>query len=561
MTIDSDRYQPKGVAPLPSFISHLYLLWQTRNQLSRQSLGLHQSRLQRLISALALVPAFALGLLSYWFITQPSITVAIEVSQFYFNLLCFVTAMQWITWPVLSAGVEDASESRRYQSYPISTRRLLVAATLTSLLRPVSLFMFAPLIGAVVGYTSSHVESNVFMVPLLLLAFIALCAGWSQAALYWVRDILRSHRSGQALGALLIALIVLGMLLPPLDISWLYQKSETGNANFGLDLKESAQIAYAFSRIPTGYLGEALRALHDGRPLAAMADFLAMLLLAALGLLIAQIQLSQSQHNKASHSESNNAMQAIFLNARNTHAALARREALALWRNPRARLLLAVPFVLMVMFRLFSAHEMFVFFFGDNVDTWLMAVLATYAALLVTTTFTQNMFAEDGQGLYLLLAAPVTPKSILRAKAQVHTLVIGLAGLSSTMFYALYIGQVSLQDWFLVALGITLVIPITLIVGLFLSIYFPVSTDTSLNRRNRQSMAVSLAGFLGTLAGTSPLFLLLNYRHSEAFYLWAYPVLVVALGLMIALYHYLLPIAGQQFNQRRERILAQIGRF
>jgi len=30
---------------------------------------------------------------------------------------------------------------------------------------------------------------------------------------------------------------------------------------------------------------------------------------------------------------------------------------------------------------------------------------------------------------------------------------------------------------------------------------------------------------------------------------------------MIALYHYLLPIAGQQFNQRRERILAQIGRF
>ena len=561
MTIDSDRYQPKGVSPLPSFFSHLCLLWQTRNQLSRQSLGPHQSRLQRLISALALVPACALGLLSYWFITQPSITVSIEVSQFYFNLLCFVTAMQWITWPVLSAGVEDASESRCYQSYPISTRRLLVAATLTGLLRPVSLFMFAPLIGAVVGYTSSHIESDVFMVPLLLLAFIALCAGWSQAALYWVRDILRSHRSGQALGALLIALIVLGMLLPPVDISWLYQESGTGSANFGLDLQESAQIAYVFSRLPTGYLGEALRALHDGRLIAAMADVLAMLMLAALGLLIAHILLSQSQNSKASHIESNNAMQAIFLNARNTHAALARREALALWRNPRTRLLLAVPFVLMVMFRLFSAHEMFVFFFGDDVDTWLMAVLATYAALLVITTFTQNMFAEDGQGLHQLLAAPVMPKSILRAKAQVHTLLIGLAGLSSTLFYALYIGQVSLQDWFLVALGITLVIPITLIVGLFLSIRFPVSTDTSLNRRNRQSMAVSLAGFLGTLAGTSPLFLLLNYRQAEAFYLWAYPVLVVALGLMIALYHYLLPIAGQQFNQRRERILAQIGRF
>jgi hypothetical protein len=74
-------------------------------------------------------------------------------------------------------------------------------------------------------------------------------------------------------------------------------------------------------------------------------------------------------------------------------------------------------------------------------------------------------------------------------------------------------------------------------------------------------MAVSLAGFLGPLAGISPLFLLLNYRQAEAIYLWAYPVLVVALGLMIALYHYLLPIAGQQFNQRRERILTQIGRF
>jgi ABC-2 type transport system permease protein len=561
MTTDSDRYQPNGAAPLPSFIGHLSLLWKTRKQLSQQGLGLHPTYLQRLISVLALVPALSLGLLSYLFITHPSISTSIEISQFYLNLLCFVTALQWITWPVLSAGVEDASESRSYQSYPISTSRLLVASTLTGLLRPVGFFMFAPIIGAVVGYTSCHVSSDVLMVPFLFLAFIALCAGWGQVALYWMRDILRSHRSGQALGSVLIMLIVLGTLLPPVDTSWLYQENAEGIAKLGLELQEYAQIAYTFSRVPTGYLGEALRALHDGRPLAAMADALAMLLLAAVGLFTAQILLSHSQHGKSSHSESNNAMQAIILNARNTHAALVRREALALWRNPRVRLLLAVPLVLMVMFRLFSAHDMFVFFFGQNVDAWLMAVLATYAALLMATTFTQNMFAEDGQGLYQLLAAPITPEAILRAKAEVHALLIGLAGLGSTLFYALYIGKVSLQDYFLVSLGVSLVIPLTLILGLFLSIYFPVSTDANLNRRSRQSLAVSLAGFLGNLVGTSPLFFLINHRQAESLYLWAYPVLLILLGLMIALYRYLLPIAGEHFNQRRERILAQIGRF
>jgi hypothetical protein len=118
-----------------------------------------------------------------------------------------------------------------------------------------------------------------------------------------------------------------------------------------------------------------------------------------------------------------------------------------------------------------------------------------------------------------------------------------------------------LQDYFLVSLGVSLVIPLTLILGLFLSIYFPVSTDANLNRRSRQSLAVSLAGFLGNLVGTSPLFFLINHRQAESLYLWAYPVLLILLGLMIALYRYLLPIAGEHFNQRRERILAQIGRF
>ena len=96
---------------------------------------------------------------------------------------------------------------------------------------------------------------------------------------------------------------------------------------------------------------------------------------------------------------------------------------------------------------------------------------------------------------------------------------------------------------------------------LFLSIYFPVSTDANLNRRSRQSLAVSLAGFLGNLVGTSPLFVLIHHRQTESLYLWAYPVLLILLGLMIALYRYLLPIAGEHFNQRRESVLAQIGRF
>lgn len=547
---------------LPGAFHHLSLLWRTNRLIARQRLGTTQARLQRILAMLALVPALALGCLSFWFMTHPTITAALAISQFYLNLLCFITAMLWITWPVMSAGVEDASDSQRFQAYPLSIRRLLVASTLTGLLRPVSLFMFAPLLGAVAGYCASHVGRHGWLALLLTLSFIALCAGWSQAALYWVRDVLRSKRNGQALGALLIGLVVLGVALPPVDISWLYEvRSNATSGGIGLDLEQYTNIAYAFSRVPAGYLGEGLRALQDQRPLAALTDAFAMLVLAALGLFTTQILLTHASQGKASYSQESPSTQRMFLWAQTPLTALTLRELLALWRNPRARLLCAVPFVLMVLLRLFSAHAMFVHFWGDTIDHWLMAVLATYAVTLIATTFAHNSFGDDGQGLLQLLAAPVSPRQILQAKAYAQAGAMTLIGIGVSVFFTLYIRHVAPEQFLLVMMGTLVTVALTLVPALFLSIHFPANTDPRLNRRARQPLAIASIGLLTSLLAAAPLFVALKLWQQGLAPLVISSGLGMTLCAILWVNQRLLPMLARQFDKHREVLLARIGRF
>lgn len=547
---------------LPSASQHLAVLWHTNRLLARQRLGLTQARLQRVLSLLALVPAAALGCLSYWFMTHQNITQATEVSQFYLNLLCFITAMLWITWPVMSAGVEDASDSQRFQAYPVSIRRLLVASTLSSLLRPVSLFMFAPLLGAVVGYSVSHVVRHGWLVPLLACSFLLMCAGWSQAALYWVRDVLRSKRNGQALGLLLIGLIALGIILPPVDISWIYQeRTSDAPGGIGLDLEQYTNIAYAFSRVPAGYLGEGLRALHDLQPQAALVDAAAMLLLAALGLLTAQVLLSHTSQGKASYRQESPSAQRVFLWTRTPLATLTLREILSLWRNPRARLLCAIPFVLMVLLRLFSAHALIVHFGGNDIDHWLMAVLAAYAVTLIASTFAFNSFGDDGQGLFQLLAAPVSPHQILSAKCRAQAGLMLTVGLGSCGFYSLYIHAVDSGVFLLVSLGIFVMVCLSIPSALLLSVHFPANTDSRLNHRARQPLAIATLGLLICLLAAAPLFIALQCWQLGNSIAVTGGGLGIALCLTLAIICRFFPLLASQLENHRETLLARIGRF
>ena len=547
--------------PLPWFLRHISLLWQMRMAMTHNRVS-RTGRLGQLITALVVsLPSVALGGVSYWFLSHPSVSSEIVVSQFYLNLLCFVTAMLWILWPILSAGVEDGSEKDRYQALPISDTRLLVSSVISGLLRPVGLFMFAPLIGAVFGYGVSQQAGSPLFILALLLAFIAMCATWSQLGVYWLRDVLRTRRNGESLTLALLLLVLAGMLLPPVDVGWLYEQGGGLGLQNELELAQFANVALAFSKIPPGYLGEGMLALAEGRTQGAVVELLGMVLLALLGLLGARERLRQAHHREAATEAIRDQRWDIFSGAGSVPGLLARREAFELWRNPRVRLLITVPLVLIIVLHLISANELLVHFFGKVSQIWLMAGIGLYAAALMLLTFTHNTFAYDSRGLLLLMGAPITPLQIIRSKALVHHVFTLLFGVAVSLFYWRFVvPDLSAGWWLLAAVAVPVMVPLVVVSGLWLSVLFPVKLDAALNRRERQPMLVSLLGFGSCLLGALPLVIAVHWVAGGG----SVGVALAAMGVIAILFHWLqarlLVLVAGEFAQRQALILSAITR-
>ena len=546
---------------LPWFFRHIVLLWQMRMAMTHNRVS-GAGRFAGLVTALLVcLPTLALGGFFYWFMTHPSVAEEIIVSQFYLNLMCFVTAMLWILWPILSAGVEDGSEKDRYQALPISDTRLLVSAIISGLLRPVGFFMFAPLVGACFGYGVAQGIDSLWWIVLLLLAFIAMCATWSQLGVYWLRDLLRTKGNGESLTLALLLLVLAGMLLPPVDVGWLYEQGGGLGLQSELELSQFANVALAFSKIPSGYLGEALMALAENRPAGALLELTGLLVLALLGLWGSRNRLKGSHHREAATEAIRDQRWDIFSGAGSVHALLARREVFELWRNPRVRLLVMVPLVLIIVLHLISANELIIHFFGNVSQLWLMAGIGLYASALMLLTFNHNTFAYDGRGLLLLMGAPVTPLQIIRSKAGVHQVFTLLLGIGVSLFYWRFVvPELSVWWWLLAASAVPVLVPVSVTTGLWLSVLYPVKLDASLNRRERQPMVVSVVGFGSCLLGALPFVLGVRWIGQGGDLFIVLILLWTAALILFWLQQKLLTRVAAAFSQREALILSAITR-
>jgi ABC-2 type transport system permease protein len=313
--------------------------------------------------------------------------------------------------------------------------------------------------------------------------------------------------------------------------------------------------------VPPGYLGQALRALAEQQPLAALLEAAALLLLIIPGFWIARLQMDRSLHTGGPTAGllSGWPGQSGFLAARNPLAVLRLREALDLWRNPRARLLATVPLILIVMLKLFSARELLVFFFGSESDLWFTAALGLYAATLLAITFACNAFGHDGRALGLLLTLPVTVEQILLSKAQIQALATLLSGCLCAVFYWSYVSTGPGAHLMLILPGVAAMTPLLVSAGLTISILYPVSFDSTLNRRPRQPWLVSLFGLvlasLASLPLMAGLHLYLNGQPLAA-------ILLLLLTNLIAwpLGYRMLPLQARLFERRRAEVLTAITR-
>src|SRR5262249_59997117 len=126
------------------------------------------------VLAASVVPAAGLGVSTYALMALRWVAQSPVWSAFILNLLCFVTSAVWCTWPILSAGVDDHSELSRYAAFPISRFRLLFASTLASVAEPRILFFFAPVVGASLGFASTHRLAAPALLPVLMVSYAAL---------------------------------------------------------------------------------------------------------------------------------------------------------------------------------------------------------------------------------------------------------------------------------------------------------------------------------------------------------------------------------------------------
>ncbi len=547
--------------PVPGFLRHLWLLWGLRLQIGLNRGSGRPSKVLAIATfAASSAPALLFGLAFFGLMRLPPVAQSNVWPYFILNLLCFVTAAVWVTWPLMSAGVDDHSELSRYAPFPISPFRLLISSTVASLFEPRALVFYAPLTGAALGYASVNPLRAPWVAVLNYVLFALLCAAWSRVGLHAVLNVLREKRSAEIIGGGLFLFLFAASFIPPVDTSWLTAVGEAGVG--ALDMSIIINAAVALGRVPPGFFGDSLGQLAHGRLRMALFEALGLGVFTVIGLAVAYVLLLRfhRQVGRAGPAMKESGDRDPFARTQSRFRTLVVREALDLWRNPRARLLTSVPFVLAILLKLLSGRDLFVYLFGGSADAWLMGGLSVYGAVVIASTFSQNTFAYDGHGFAVFLAAPMELADVLRAK----NLVQGAAGLGMALlvglFYRVYFGFGTWVDFLCSMASVAAVVPMLLAAGNFLSLYFPVKFHASLKRRDKLPLTASLLGILAASAGCMPFGWALRLAGLEGPTPQTAAMIALCAGLYALLYRAVLPLALRLLEQRRELVLRAVTR-
>ncbi|MFN0062954.1 MAG: hypothetical protein ACKVPX_10610 [Myxococcaceae bacterium] len=544
----------------PAWYRHFYLLAALRLRLAMNAASSAGWAMRVFVFSLACAPAVPAFFFTSALFRVPAIAESPVWPFFILNLLGFVTSAVWCIWPLLNAGVDEPSEVSRYRAFPISPVRLLVVSGAASLFEPRALVFAAPLAGATWAFSTQHAISIPAAFVLLMLA-LALNAALSRVGIYAALNVLRSPRNAELLGGGFVAFLLAASFIPPVDTRWLTQVGRAGLNALSPRVLENA--ALALGRVPSGYLGEGLRhlALHHTVGVGAYAiglvswTFLAStvayrLLLRhyrSLGAGVARATVPAARRNP-------------FQGSTSLFVTLASREALELWNNPRARLLVAVPFVLGILLKLLSARDLAAFVAGDTADAWLMGGLALYGALVLASHFGQNAFGYEGWGFARFLTAPLPLAVVLRVKNIVHaTAALTLAG-TVVGFYKVYFGAGSWVDAGVTLLGSVTMLAGLLAVGNVLSVLFPTRFDATLQRKDRPPFIASLLGVAAASAAVSPFITTLASAGHAGLALRHVAALVLPTLFALALYALSFPLVARILVRRREAILHALTR-
>lgn len=515
---------------LPSLASHLALLW-----------GL---RLKLLLGALPrggalVVPMVAVAVLGGVTLAAARASHAVFVSEavlaepsllaFLLLLLGFLAGTTWAAWPVVTATVDDSSELSRFALFPVHPARLFAASIAAALVEPRTLPVWGALLGA--GF-ALHENLGVPLPLVVLAAFLLALASvaWGRAWLHVLLHVLRHRRSAEAMGAGLLVALFGAALVPPPDLSWL---KDVASGTPTVDSRLLAGATALFSLLPTGgYAWTQLGAAQGWWGVVALAVAYPLIAIVS-GLALAYVLLVRF-HRSAGRALPRSGIEGSAPRAFSDGSMLAlfvERELRDIARNPRARLMVALPFFLAILVKLVGGRALAEALVGDRADAWLLGGIVSYGALVFGAGFAQNAFGYDGHGASALLVAPVPLRTVIVAKNIVHG---GLALVLSTalgLFYALYVGMPA--GWTVLLVAANALWQTGLLVGMgnVLSVLLPRRFHASLRRRDRPPPASIAAGLGAAAIAVLPGSWLLRSGTAPS-------------GVVLGLVALLLPVAG-----------------
>jgi ABC-2 type transport system permease protein len=339
------------------------------------------------------------------------------------------------------------------------------------------------------------------------------------------------------------------------DTSWLTQ---AGGALEHLGPDTIANAALALLYVPSGFCAGTLFTLALGSKGGALLLTALELVCGLAALVVADWLLVRFyRRTRGAPSRPPSSRADPFQTARGLEGALLWREVLDLFRNPRARLLAAVPFVLAILLKLLSARALLHFLLGPRADAALVGALTLYGALVMTSTFAQNAFGYDGGPFRALLSAPVPLEAVLRAKNRVHGGAGLFLALAVIVFCRVDFGAGGPWELVCVALAALGLVPALLLAGNFLSALFPVKFHENLERRDRLPLAAVSLGMAAALAAIAPFGWML--RHQLPGPGAALGCLVIA-ACELGLYRLSFPLAVRLLETRREQVLSAVSR-
>ncbi|MFZ5441484.1 MAG: hypothetical protein ACOZQL_15870 [Myxococcota bacterium] len=544
----------------PGFVTHLLLLWRLRLTIALNRGAPSRWWLSVLAFLFSSAPAVALAVAFNGVVRVSNQLELVIWPDFILRLLSFVTTAVWVTWPVLSAGVDDHSELSRYAAYPISSLRLMLASTLATLFEPRSLVFYGPLVGATLGYFSIREVAHPGLIVVGFAAYVMFNAALSRVGLHVVLNVLRQQRSAELIGGGFFVTLVVASFIPPVDTAWLTQLGQAGVQAVPETIVEDATLA--LGRFPTGFFAHALMMAATGNGVRALADVLATVELTIIAMVVAWGLLIDFHRQPGRAPPVTGAERAAnpFVMPKTLFGTLVVREAVDLWHNPRARLLVAVPFVLGILFKLLSGRALFVYLLGATADAWLLGGLCVYGAIVLGSTFSQNAFAYDGHGFSVFLSAPIPLGLVLRAKNVVHAIAAAGLAVLVAIFYRAYFGHGSWLDVALALASVATLIPTVLTVGNALSLYFPVKFHANLKRRDKLPFIASMIGIGAAGLGTWPLAAALRRCGTDGPSLGALGFVTAASAIAWGVYALTLPVAERRLVARREFILRAVTR-